>query len=77
MTLDEPSAEAAAVATEQSRSLLEAVRRLPHRQREAVALRYYLDLSQPEIAELMGISQGTVRTAISRAMARRSSAATT
>jgi RNA polymerase sigma factor (sigma-70 family) len=46
------------------------VRRLPARQREAVALRYYLDLSQPEIAELMGISQGTVRTSISRAMAR-------
>lgn len=49
-----PSAEAAAVATEQSRSLLAAVRRLPDRQREAVALRYDLNLSQPEIAELMG-----------------------
>lgn len=37
----------------------EAVRRLPVRQRTAVALRYILDLSEPEVARVMGVSRGS------------------
>jgi RNA polymerase sigma factor (sigma-70 family) len=46
-----------------------ALARLPHRQREALLLRYYLDLSEEEIAATMGISRGTVKSATSRALA--------
>jgi RNA polymerase sigma factor (sigma-70 family) len=46
-----------------------AIRRLPKRQREALVLRYYLDLSEEEIACTMGISRGTVKSATSRALA--------
>ncbi len=42
---------------------------LPDRQRAAVVLRYYLDLSSDEIAAELGITAGAVRTAISRGLA--------
>jgi RNA polymerase sigma-70 factor (sigma-E family) len=44
------------------------IRRLPDRQREAVALRYYLDLPEAEIAHTLGISAGSVKTHLHRAM---------
>jgi len=37
--------------------------------REIMALRYYLDLPQDEIAALLGVSRGTVSSTISRALA--------
>jgi RNA polymerase sigma factor (sigma-70 family) len=46
-----------------------ALRRLPERQREALVLRYYLELSEEEIARTMGISRGTVKSATSRGLA--------
>ena len=49
--------------------MLAALRRLPARQREALVLRYYLDLPEAEIAESMGISLGTVKSTVSRALA--------
>jgi RNA polymerase sigma-70 factor (sigma-E family) len=64
-----PSAEASALRGEEARALLGAVQRLPDRQREAVVLRYYLDMPEAEIAAVMGISRGSVRSAISRALA--------
>lgn len=63
-----PGMDAAAV--EEAQVLMGAVRRLPHRQREAVVLRYYLDMPEGEIAAVMGISPGSVRSAISRALSR-------
>lgn len=42
---------------------------LPRRQREVVALRYYADLSEAEIADLLGISRGSVKSHASRAAA--------
>jgi RNA polymerase sigma-70 factor (sigma-E family) len=63
-----PSAEDSALLSEEGRALLSAVQRLPHRQREAIVLRYYLDLPEAEIAAVMGISPGSVRSAISRAL---------
>lgn len=44
--------------------------RLPERQRAAVVLRYYEDLSETEIAETLGVSVGTVKSTVSRAMAK-------
>jgi RNA polymerase sigma-70 factor (sigma-E family) len=63
-----PSAEAAVLDSEDNRALLAALHRLPDRQREAVVLRYYLDMPAAEIAATMGISQGSVRSATSRAL---------
>ncbi|MEY4175254.1 MAG: hypothetical protein RI900_2419 [Actinomycetota bacterium] len=50
-------------------SLLEAVRRLPERQREVVALRVLLDLSAEQTAEALGIDPGTVGSHLRRALA--------
>lgn len=62
------SAEAAAMATEERRVVLAAVAGLPPRQREVLALRYYADLADPEIAAALGISRGTVVSTASRAL---------
>jgi len=48
-------------------ALLAAVRTLPHRQRVSVLLVYYLDLSVREAAEVMSVSEGTVKNALFRA----------
>lgn len=47
-----------------------ALDRLPERQRIAVMLRYYEDMSEREIAEALGVSVGTVKSTVSRAMTR-------
>jgi RNA polymerase sigma-70 factor (sigma-E family) len=41
---------------------------LPARQREAIVLRFYEDLSESQTAELMGCMRGTVRSLVSRGM---------
>ncbi|MFI6499862.1 SigE family RNA polymerase sigma factor [Nonomuraea typhae] len=63
------SAENAALVGEERREVLVALRRLPRRQREALTLRYYVELSDREIAETMGVSGGTVRSTITRGLA--------
>jgi RNA polymerase sigma-70 factor (sigma-E family) len=63
------SAEATALVGEEQRHLLQAIRALPPRQREALVLRYYLDLTEEETARSMGIRRGTVKSATSRALA--------
>ncbi len=50
--------------------VLDAVRRLPARQRNAITLRYELQLSDAEIAETLGMPIGTVKSTIHRALAR-------
>lgn len=55
------SAESAALAGELRREVIAGLGRVPARQREALVLRFCLDLSDPEIAEVMGISVNTVR----------------
>lgn len=50
--------------------LLDAVDHLPYRQKAVVVLRYYLDLSEAEIAATIGCRPGTVKSLASRALAR-------
>jgi RNA polymerase sigma-70 factor (sigma-E family) len=47
-----------------------ALDRLPERMRAAVMLRYFEDMTEPEIASLLGVSLGTVKSTVSRAVAR-------
>jgi RNA polymerase sigma-70 factor (sigma-E family) len=49
-------------------ALWTALARLPKRQRAAVVLRYYEDLSEAETAEVLGVSVGTVKSTVSRAL---------
>lgn len=45
-----------------------AIMKLPARQRAMVVLRYYEDLSEAQTAEVLGVSVGTVKSAVSRAL---------
>lgn len=63
------SAEHAVLLGEERREVLLALRALPRRQREALTLRYYLDLSDLEIAETMGVGASTARSTIARGLA--------
>jgi RNA polymerase sigma-70 factor (sigma-E family) len=63
------SAEARALLSEEQHAVAAALRKLPRRQREAVVLRYYLDLSIDEAAQVMGVAPGTVKSATHRALA--------
>lgn len=62
------SAESAVMLGEDRREVMEALQRLPRRQREALVLRYYLELSDGEVSEVMGIRPGTVRSTMARAL---------
>ena len=66
---DEPSAEHAALALLERSAVIAALHLLPERQREAIVLRYYLDLCEADIAQAMGISRGAVKSHTARAMA--------
>jgi RNA polymerase sigma-70 factor (sigma-E family) len=50
-------------------AVLDAVRALPPRQREAVVLRYYADLGEAEVAAALGCSTGTVKSQLFKARA--------
>jgi RNA polymerase sigma-70 factor (sigma-E family) len=50
--------------------VIRALNRLPSRMRAAVMLRYLEDKTEPEIADALGISLGTVKSTVSRAMAK-------
>jgi RNA polymerase sigma-70 factor (sigma-E family) len=47
-----------------------ALERLPRRQREVVALRYLSDLSEGDVASVLGVSPGSVKTHLHRGLAR-------
>ena len=65
---DMPSAEQGAIALLERSAVVAALRTLPSRQREALVLRYYGDLSEAQIATTMGISRGAVKSHTARAM---------
>jgi RNA polymerase sigma-70 factor (sigma-E family) len=64
--VDEPGADHDVLRGAQRRAVVDAMLALPRRQREVLGLRYYLDLSEREIAETLGISPGAVKSHASR-----------
>jgi RNA polymerase sigma-70 factor (sigma-E family) len=66
---DMPSAEHGALTLLERSAVVAALRDLPDRQREAIVLRYYADLSEAEIAAAMKISRGAVKSHTARGMA--------
>lgn len=66
---DMPSAEQAAIMRLQRAAVVAALRTLPTRQREALVLRFYLDLSEEQVAAAMQISQGAVKSHTARGKA--------
>jgi RNA polymerase sigma-70 factor (sigma-E family) len=64
-----PGADESTVARERRQQVLDALQQLPRRQREVLALRYYLDLDEAAIAATLGISRGAVKSHASRGAA--------
>ncbi|MBV9133140.1 MAG: sigma-70 family RNA polymerase sigma factor, partial [Chloroflexi bacterium] len=64
------SAEAAALSQRRREALLLALFELPEADRLVVTCRYFLDLSEGEIAEILGVARGTVKSRLSRALGR-------
>jgi RNA polymerase sigma-70 factor (sigma-E family) len=62
------SAESSVLLHEDQRRVITALQSLPNRQREALVLRYWLDLKETDIAQSMGISVGAVKSHIFRGM---------
>jgi RNA polymerase sigma-70 factor (ECF subfamily) len=65
-----PSPEAAALAHELRREVLDAVNELRPEDRLVIAYRYFFELSEAETAEALGVPRGTVKSRLSRALAR-------
>jgi len=65
-----PSPEVEAVSALDREVLLNAVNRLPEQDQQALAYRYFLDLSEAEMAAALGCARGTVKSRLSRARAR-------
>jgi RNA polymerase sigma-70 factor (sigma-E family) len=51
-------------------TLQRAINRLPQRMRAAVVLRFFEDMTEAEVAAVLGVSQGTVKSTVSRAVAK-------
>jgi RNA polymerase sigma-70 factor (sigma-E family) len=51
-------------------ALRRAIDRLPQRMRAAVVLRFFEDMTEAEVADILGVSQGTVKSTVSRAVAK-------
>jgi RNA polymerase sigma-70 factor (sigma-E family) len=66
---DMPSAEEGAISSLERSEVISALRTLPARQREALVLKYYADLSEAQIGVIMGISRGAVKSHTARGVA--------
>jgi RNA polymerase sigma-70 factor (ECF subfamily) len=64
------SPEDAAVASERRRALAAAVASLDDRDRVVIALRWFAELSEAEMAVALGVRPGTVKSRLARAMSR-------
>jgi RNA polymerase sigma-70 factor (ECF subfamily) len=62
--------EPSAVAADRRARLLAALQALPDRQRDVVACRYLLELSEAETADVLGLAAGTVKSHLSRGLDR-------
>ena len=65
-----PSPEAAVLEHEERRALLDAVNAMREDDRLIISYRYFMDLSEKETADALGIPKGTVKSRLSRALAR-------
>ncbi|MDQ3985639.1 MAG: RNA polymerase sigma factor [Actinomycetota bacterium] len=65
-----PSPEVAALEEERRTGLLRAVNRLKEKDRTVVVLRYFMEMSEAETAEILGVAVGTVKSRLSRALGR-------
>jgi RNA polymerase sigma factor (sigma-70 family) len=65
-----PSPEGAALGRERLEELLAAVNRLPERDRDVLACRFFLELSEEETAGTLGVRRGTVKSRTARALQR-------
>jgi RNA polymerase sigma factor (sigma-70 family) len=63
-----PSAEELGVRSDEGRRVLAALDAIPRRRREAIVLRYWLDLPYAAIADAMGVSVGSAKSAVSRGL---------
>ena len=76
VALDRPSPdtalspEGAALASERRDGVLGALRKMREEDRLVIAYRYFFDLSEVEMAEALGVARGTVKSRLSRALAR-------
>ena len=66
---DAESAERGAERRSSDRAVVERLAKLPRRQRECVVLRFYADLTVPDIARSLGVAEGSVKSHLHRAMA--------
>ena len=62
------TAESSPGPTAERTAVLAEMARLPQRQREALVLRYWLDLPFEQVAEAMGVATGTARSQVSRGL---------
>ena len=67
---DSPSAEDATRDSDLRDVVQRAIDRLPRQMRAAVMLRYYDDMTEPEVAAALGVSVGTVKSTVARAVAK-------
>jgi RNA polymerase sigma-70 factor, ECF subfamily len=65
-----PSPESAVLADETRTTLLAAINTLRDEDREVIGARFFLDLSEAETAEALGLPKGTVKSRLSRALGR-------
>jgi RNA polymerase sigma-70 factor (ECF subfamily) len=64
------SPEGAALASERRETVLAALRRMREDDRLVIAYRYIFELSEAEMADALGVARGTVKSRLSRALAR-------
>lgn len=67
---DSPSGQDATRESDLRDVVQRAIDRLPRQMRAAVMLRYYDDLTEPEVAAVLGVSVGTVKSTVARAVAK-------
>ncbi|GGM12270.1 SigE family RNA polymerase sigma factor [Dactylosporangium sucinum] len=67
---DAAAADPGHAAVEERAALIAALQTLSRKERAAVVLRYYADLSERETAQTLGVSVGTVKSVCSRALAK-------
>jgi RNA polymerase sigma-70 factor (ECF subfamily) len=66
----EPGPDIQVIVAERSRELVKEINRLPDADREILYAKYVLDLSEPEIAEVLGVARGTVKSRLHRSIVR-------